>query len=135
MKLQRVFSIDSSALFLAPNSNNEIIFKETVPLNRIWVVKNINYTTTGTTNFENSYFPTSRILLTIAINNTPLISQKTTSINLSVGDYGSTLINGPLIISGGKELKFLISYIRQIDSNVEKYRAHIYFSIEEYIVE
>jgi hypothetical protein len=134
MKLQRVFSIDTSFLANRPLTGTglTLVYQQNIPANKLWIVKNINFTTNGSTSFENNNFGSNGYDLSIAINNTPII--------ITGGGGGlylklrELLIKPePLIISSEKNLQF---YTETVFSGLPvKYRVHIYFSVEEYIVE
>jgi hypothetical protein len=139
MKLQRVFAIDTSFLADKPTLTTATppVFQIKVPANKIWIVKNIHYTTNDyLTSIGHS---TSDYSLSIFINNAMLIAKARDFTSVSNPDFSTTSSKNflynlePIIISEEKVLKF---FTRSNNSQAnDKYRVSIYFSVEEYVVE
>lgn len=136
MKLQRVFSVDSSFLVNRPTISGALVlvYQQRIPTNKLWIVKNINFSTNGNSNFQNNNYSTIDYDLSIAINNTPILVLESGTPNLRL--YGSSSISKqePLLISSDKDLQFYSKW-KYSSGGPEKYKVHIFYSVEEYIVE
>jgi hypothetical protein len=117
MKLQRAFSVDTSGFVNLANYSNpvNVFYSITVPSNVIWIIKNVSYVSRGLTLFEGmtlGWGGLSSTQLGIAINNSPIVFQRVNfdnagSNNASIG-LGNAYIQGPIIVSAGKKLNFLV---------------------------
>jgi hypothetical protein len=141
MKLQRVFSFDTSAIIQVPTLPTPVFHLQNIPSNVIWIVKNINYTNLGLSQFNGAGTSVNRIRLSVNVNNSPLFSERVNyygnynnpgsgyEINESSGTF---YLKEPTIISGGKQLKFIHE---SVGSGVSPFMLHLFYSVEEYIIE
>ena len=104
MKLQRIISFDTSAK-ITNTGIAKLFHSKTVPANTIWILKNVNYTSAGLSEYATGTGISSNIQLGVTVNTSPLFSQRAIS-----NEYGTFYANGPIIITSSKKLTFLYHY-------------------------
>ena len=142
MKLQRIFSFDTSAMIQPPTLTSPVcvFHSKTIPSNVIWIVKSINYTSPGLTQFNGGGNQYKAFRLGVNVNNSPLFSERinyASNYNNSGSGYeiyessGSFYLKESTIISGGKQLNFLHESV----GSGAAFKLHLFYSVEEYIIE
>ncbi len=126
MKLQRIISFDTSAK-ITNTGIAKLFHSKTVPANTIWILKNVNYTSAGLSEYATGTGISSNIQLGVTVNTSPLFSQRAIS-----NEYGTFYANGPIIITSSKKLTFLYHYP---DTQGPEVKLHLYYTFEEYIIE
>jgi len=137
MKLQRIFSFDTSAK-VTNTAIAKLFHSKTVPANTIWILKNVNYTSGGLSEYATGTGVSYNMTLGVTVNTSPLFSQRALSNSTTQGAVtaaeptGAFYATGPIIITSSKKLTFLYNYP---DSQGPEIKLHLYYTVEEYIID